>query len=189
MEVEQDDRCQERQDDGQAGGETLEDIIRVLDDDSSHKAAEDLDSDSGPRPTSKIAEEVENEPARAGRCGRIQDREESGDEGEEGELDVPDPEVGLGSLKHHLKVDTGESRGEAGRGDCAKTLQGIHDMYVIFVRAANRIRVLRDGLSNARTGRSLNLNNANANSQEEKRQPLCARQLFPEEGDGECGSG
>ena len=56
------DTSEERRDNGQASSETLHDVIRILDDDGSDKAAKDLDGDDSPCPGTEIAEEMLKEP-------------------------------------------------------------------------------------------------------------------------------
>lgn len=58
MKVEEDDRTKKRENDGYGGGKAFKDVVRVLDDDRSDKAAEHLDGHRGPSPTTKVAEEV-----------------------------------------------------------------------------------------------------------------------------------
>lgn len=63
-------------------------------------------------------------------CRAVEDGKEGRKEGEERELDIAHPEICLGALEHHLKVNTCKAGSKAGSGDRAKALERAHDMDV-----------------------------------------------------------
>lgn len=183
--VEEGDGGKEGKQNAEGGGEAFENIVRVFDDNGSDETANDLNRNCRPCPCTKVAEDVLEEWL-GGVCA-VEDREESGDEGEEGQLDVANPEVGLGVLEDHLKIDTGETGGEAGCGDCAEALERAHDMDVKRRRVGGAAdgNIRGAGVSD---GGRLYLDDADSDGEEEKGEPFGGRELSAEEGNGEgCG--
>lgn len=168
--MEQGNRSQERYDDAQAGGEALENVVRVLDDKGSEQTTEDLSEHGGPRPNTKVIEKVSSEPARCSGIGIVRRREDDGHNGgkqrEEGELHVAHPQVPRGILEHHLEVDTSQARREACRNDSHETLERIH--------------VLRGGRGMLMAAR-LYLHDANADSQEQQGEPFDRAELLAQQ--------
>lgn len=83
MIIKQHDRCQESDDDGQAGREAFHDVIRVLDDDGRNEPSKRLYPDRRPCPCTKVAENIRDEAFGVGRLGVVKDGDKGGDEGEE----------------------------------------------------------------------------------------------------------
>lgn len=93
-------------DDAEAGREPLEDVVRVLDDDSDQETPEGLHGDHEPH----VVGVAEEEPLLDDSVSVLgPDAEDTGEHPEESQLDVAQPDGALGALEDLLKVDAGES--------------------------------------------------------------------------------
>ena len=116
------------------------------------------------------------------------DGEQGGNQGKQRELDISNPEIGLGTLEDHLEVDTCESGRETRSCDSTKALERAHDVDMYrrsIVGTADR-NVDRLVWRNARGG-GLDLDDSYSESKEAKGHPLRGRKGLAQEDNGESG--
>uniref|UniRef100_A0A182UMN9 Uncharacterized protein n=1 Tax=Anopheles merus TaxID=30066 RepID=A0A182UMN9_ANOME len=110
-EVEQVDRGDARDDDRERGGEPLQDVVRVLDDDGHDQAADRLQHH-------QVHHErvVAEEEAAGGQLGAVVHRtgQQPERQRQQAELDVAHPDGDVRALEHLLEVDAGQAGQEAG---------------------------------------------------------------------------